>query len=259
MPEMPTGKEANKHSADDHQPGIGNIASVLTQGAEILGICLPPRAFSSFEHYYDLLLQRGQRTNLTAIDGAADVARLHFLDSIALLGASRFEGRRVIDIGSGAGFPGVPLKIAEPTIDLTLLDATGKRIAFLSDLCAALGIGAAFVHSRAEEAAHESTMRESYDIALARAVAKLNVLCELCLPFVRVGGKFLAMKAIDSNEEISDASYAISALGGKLAGFYDYPIPMTDMTRRVVIINKTEPTKSEYPRRFAKIQNKPLI
>ena len=235
-----------------------DLADTVARGAADLGIALPPGALTAFEKYYTFLGERGKEMNLTAINGRDDVARLHFLDSLALLGATSFKGAGVIDIGSGAGFPGVPLKIAEPSINLTLLDATGKRIKFLSELCAVLGIDAACVHARAEDAGREPDMRERYDIAVSRAVARMDVLCELCLPLVRVGGVFIAMKGFDSGEEIEGATDATKALGAKLREVYDYNIPGTGIVYRAVVISKALQTPEKYPRRFARIQKAPL-
>ena len=223
-----------------------------------MGVNLPPGACRAFETYYELLEKRARKVNLTSITGVNDVARLHFLDSIALLKATQFAGARVIDIGSGAGFPGVPIKLAEPSVNLSLLDATGKRIAFLSELCATLFIDAACIHERAEVAAHLPALRESFDIVVSRAVARLNILCELCLPFVRVGGVFIAMKDKNSAEELSRADIAITVLGGELSDFYDYTIPCTDINHRAVVVRKTASTPDKYPRRFARIQKAPL-
>ena len=234
------------------------LRSTLTHGAAALRISLPPGAIESFEAYFDFLEERGKSVNLTSITGVEDVTRLHFLDSIALLKAAEFKNARVIDIGSGAGFPGVPLKLVEPSIDLTLIDATGKRVAFLSELCAVLGIAANCLHARAEDAAHEQNKREQYDVAVSRAVARLSLLCELCLPFVRVGGVLVAMKGVDSAEEIEESQNALSLLGSELLECYDYSIPETDITHRAVIIRKIAPMPYEYPRRFAKMQKSPL-
>jgi len=234
------------------------IFNIVAQGAKELNINLPPTAEAAFRAYYDFLEKRGKHVNLTAISGVEEVARLHFLDSIALLKATPFKSRKVIDIGSGAGFPGVPLKIAEPTIDLTLLDATGKKISFLSDLCAELDINATGINARAEEAAHDPKMRERYDIVVSRAVARLNVLCELCLPFVKVDGLFIAMKGVDSIEEITEALVTITKLGAEQQVLFDYTLPGTDITHRVVMIRKIKKTPEIYPRRFTKIQKSPL-
>jgi len=223
-----------------------------------LNIELPPGTEAAFRTYYDFLEKSGQDVNLTAISGAKEVASLHFLDSIALLNTAEFKNASIIDIGSGAGFPGVPLKLAEPTIDLTLLDATGKRVSFLSELCTALGIEATFIKARAEEAAHETATREQYDIVVSRAVARLNILSELCMPFVKVSGTFIAMKTVDSVDELTEAQNAIKTLGGELQEHYDYKVPGTDITHRAVLIRKTEKTYEKYPRRFARIQKSPL-
>ena len=235
-----------------------SLIAIIEQGAKELNIDLPPEAGAAFRAYYDFLEKRGQVVNLTAISGAEEVARLHFLDSLALLGCAPFKDSKVIDIGSGAGFPGVPLKIAEPSIDLTLLDATGKRISFLSDLCAELDIDATCINARAEEAAHLPDMREQYNIVVSRAVARLNVLCELCLPLVRTGGMFIAMKSIDSADEVEEAQNAITVLGANLQGQTDYTLPVADITHRAVLISKATRTPEKYPRRFAKIQKLPL-
>ena len=241
-------------------PGTLNreLADILEHGAKQLGITLPRNAITSFELYYDLLAGRGQTFNLTAISGLEDVARLHFLDSIALLKAADFKDSRVIDIGSGAGFPGVPLKITEPSVDLTLLDSTGKRITFVSEVCHALNLEARCFLKRAEEAAFDPGLRESYDIAVSRAVARLNVLCEMCLPFVRVGGLLLAMKSADSAEEIHEAQSAVETLGAVHLESFDYLIPGTDIRHRAVIIRKVSQTPVKYPRRFARMQKAPL-
>lgn len=196
--------------------------------------------------------------DLTAIEGEENITRLHFLDSLALLTVEDLQDCSVIDIGSGAGFPGLPLTILRPGIRLTVLDAQRKRVDFLRETAAALGReDITLLHGRAEEAAL-TELRDSFDYAVSRAVARLNMLCELCLPFVRVGGAFLAMKSVDSEAEVSEAKHAISTLGGKLERTADYTIPGTDVTHRVVVIRKVRPTPKGYPRRFAKIKSNPL-
>ena len=234
------------------------LTAILEHGAKSLGIGLPAEALALFETYFKLLENRGRNVNLTAISGAEDVARLHFLDSIALLNAFHFKDSSVIDIGSGAGFPGVALKIAEPSINLTLLDSTGKRVAFLNELCAALGINANCLHARAEDASRTPPLRENHDIAVSRAVANLNILCELCLPFVRPGGAFIAMKGVDSADELEKAHNAIRTLGAEFLECFDYHIPGTDIVHRAIIIRKFCSTHDIYPRRYAKIGKSPL-
>lgn len=202
------------------------------------------------------LVEKNQVMNLTAITEPEQVARLHFLDCIALLGAANFYGKSVIDVGCGAGFPGVPLKIAEPSIAMTLLDSLKKRMDWLEATLPELGVSAQCVAARAEEYALEH--REQYDIAVSRAVARLTMLSELCLPLVRVGGHFVAMKSTDSDEELSQAARAISTLGGKVTRIWDYTVPGTDAVHRAVVITKVKATPKPYPRRFAKIKQQPL-
>ena len=202
------------------------------------------------------LLEKNQVMNLTAITEPQAVARLHFLDCMALLGLTDFSNKTVIDVGCGAGFPGVPLKIAEPSMHLTLLDSLKKRVDWLSETLPALGVEAECVSARAEE--YALSHREAYDIATSRAVARLNMLSELCLPLVAVGGAFIAMKSADSDEEISQAARGIGLLGGKVEKIWDYAVPGTDAVHRAVLIRKIKKTPGQYPRRFAKIKQAPL-
>ena len=226
----------------------------VAQGATAMGIRLSPDAIDSFCSYYNFLELRNQNVNLTAITGAEDSARYHFLDSLELINSVQFEHKSVIDVGSGAGFPGLPIKIAVPTAKITLLDANVKRTSFLCDLCADLGLEATIVHARAEESARLPDMRERFDIAVSRAVARLNILCELCLPFVRVGGSFLAMKSADCDAEVFESLGALASLGAEVGRMHDYTIPGTDAVRRIVIISKTAPTPGVYPRRYARLK-----
>ena len=233
--------------------------SLLTSGIKALG--LPPDAavVALMQKYYAFLTERNDVINLTAVTGEEDAARLHFLDSLALLNVCNFEGKSVIDIGSGAGFPGLPLKLMCPSITLTLLDAQKKRVGFLSELCNELGQVVSCVHARAEEAcAVGASLRESFDYALSRAVAELRTLCELCLPPIVLGGAFVAMKSVNSDEEIEAAKSAINVLGGEIEAVTDYEIPGTDILHRAVVIRKVSATPDKYPRRFAKIQKTPL-
>ncbi len=212
-----------------------------------------------FEKYSEMLLSANEVMNLTAITDPREVAIKHFADSVALLGTYDFKGKRVIDVGCGAGFPGLPLKLAENSIELTLLDALQKRIAFLEDVCESLSLsGVECIHARAEEQAAKAEYRESFDIAVSRAVADLSMLAELTLPFVRKDGVFIAMKAKDCDEELRAAENAIKVLGGKLEDRIEYPLYDTGITRSALIIRKTAETPKQYPRRFAKIKSKPL-
>lgn len=235
------------------------MEQILTAGFAELGLSLPAGAPEKFLAYYELIEARNELMNLTAIRGAEDVARLHFLDCAALLAAAEFRGKTVLDVGSGAGFPGIPLKIACPDMELTLLDSQRKRVAFLEETVSLLGLGGVdCVHGRAEENSKLPEMRERFDIAAARALSRLNVLCELCLPYVKPGGVFIAMKGPDCAEELDESRNAIEKLGGELSGVFRYTIPGTDIGRSAALIAKTGPTPAEYPRRMARIKNSPL-
>ena len=233
------------------------MRTILTEGLAALGLPASEQALKRFETYYRLLDERGSVMNLTAIRGEADTARLHFLDCAALLQLADLQGKTLVDVGTGAGFPGLALKIACPELKLTLLDSLDKRIGFLRDTCEKLDFAdVRCLHARAEEI--PDGLRESFDCASARAVARLNVLCELCLPYVRPGGAFLAMKGPELREEIREAYVALKALGGTVEKTLDYTIPGTDVTHSAVLIRKTGPTPARYPRRWAQIKKKPL-
>ncbi len=232
------------------------MEEILINGFAELGIGVPEDAVSKLRVYYEYLEERNKVMNLTAISGEEDVARLHFLDCAALLSVLDLSGKKVIDVGTGAGFPGMVLKILSPETDFVLLDSLNKRIDFLTELQEKLGLGKlSCVHARAEEAAKDRG--GSFDIALSRAVARLNVLCELCLPFVKVGGVFAAMKGPDCTEELQEAENAIRTLGGRLRGTAPYTIPGTDIVHTVVIIEKVKPTHPKYPRKWAQIKKQP--
>ena len=194
--------------------------------------------------------------DLTAVLGEEETAQRHFLDSLSLMTLATSVGARVLDVGSGACFPGLPLKLAEPSLSLTLLDAQGKRVDFLRELTEKLGVEAECLHARAEEQALLPGYREGCDFAVSRAVARLNMLSELCLPFVKPGGAFLAMKSRDSDEELREAEKAIKCLGGKLEEVRE--LTVAGIPRRVAVIRKVKPTPKGYPRRFAKIKKEPL-
>ena len=237
------------------------MRTLIETGLAQLGLApqSPPSAPAQLERFGGLLLEKNRVMNLTAITDPADVATLHMLDCAALLTCGAFAGKTLIDVGTGAGFPGVPLKILEPTLSVTLLDALGKRVDWLNETAAALELkDIAAVHGRAEEAGRDSALRERFDFATARAVAELRVLCELCLPFVKVGGRFLAMKSTGSDQELAEADHAVKVRGGRVTEIHDYLIPGTDVTHRLIVMEKTAPSPEVYPRRWAKIPKKPL-
>lgn len=232
-----------------------SFETIVSTGASELGVALPPDAPRKMAEYFRILEEKNREMNLTAIKGEEDAARLHFLDSLAILRYADFGGNRIIDVGTGGGFPGVPLAAAVPSAKVTLLDSTEKKITFLREACDALGISADCVHMRAEEA---KEFRESFDIAVSRAVARLCILCELCLPMLKPGGMFIAMKAADSDAEIKEAQAGIKILGGELREIKEYAIPGTDIVRRAVIVEKIAETPKKYPRRYAQIKKSPL-
>lgn len=234
------------------------MEQILIDGFNEMGINLHENSIANFKIYYELLDMANKVMNLTAITGEEDTARLHFLDSCALLAHYDFSDKTVIDVGTGAGFPGLPIKIARPELKMTLVDSLQKRVEFLEDCCNDMELsGIDCIHARAEDAA-QTNLRESHDIAVSRAVARLNVLCELCMPFIRIGGVFLALKGPIATEELSEAENAIEILGGKFTEIIPYEVAGTNLAHNIIVIEKIKETPSTYPRRWAKISKKPL-
>lgn len=234
----------------------------IAQGLKELGLTgqVPEGAAGALARYGRELLEQNKVMNLTAIREEDGVARLHMLDCAALLTVPEldFAQNTLIDVGTGAGFPGLVLKLLAPTLEVTLLDSLQKRLDWLGRTAQALGLeGVQTLHARAEEAAHLPEYREGFDIATARAVAELRVLAELCLPYVKVGGLFLAMKAVDCAAELEDANRTIQALGGGVEALWDYAIPGTDVTHRIIAVRKLSPTPELYPRKWSKIRKGP--
>lgn len=237
---------------------MDDIQKLLISSARECGIEVTPQQAESFQQYMALLLNWNEKINLTAITQPEEIVHKHFLDSILLLKHLKLaKGSRLIDIGTGAGFPGVPLKLMRPEIELTLLDGLNKRLLFLKDLSEKLNFDADFVHARGEEAARQKPYREQFDFATARAVAPLNILCEYCLPFLRMGGIFSAMKGPQPMEELNAAKSAITVLGCALCDVEEFELPNGDK-RSVITIQRIKPLASIYPRHGAKITKNPL-
>ena len=226
---------------------------------EILSAALPLDgvALGRFRRYYELLTEWNRVMNLTAIEGEENTARLHFLDCAALGQLTELRGKRVIDVGTGAGFPGMVLKILCPEMELTLLDSLDKRLRFLQTVCGELGFSdVQCIHARAEEA--PAQLRESFDLACSRAVARLNLLSELCLPFVKPGGQFIAMKGPELADELREAEKGIRLLGGEVERAAEYPVPGTDLRHNAVLIRKIAETPKKYPRKWGQMKKQPL-
>ena len=222
-----------------------------------MGLSAGGAVLSRFRAYYEALGAANAVMNLTAIEGEDETARKHFLDSAAALLPFPLAGKTVLDVGAGAGFPGLPMKLLCPELALTLLDSRAKRVGFLNGVCERLGLDeVACVCARAEEWAGEH--RETFDCAVARAVARLNVLCELCLPYVKPGGAFLALKGPAAFEELAEAERAVAALGGAVERVFEYDLPCGETRHNIVIVRKISPTPKKYPRAFAQIKKAPL-
>lgn len=232
------------------------MEEILRSGFDELGVPLTDDSLRGLRAYYDLLSEKNKVMNLTAIEGEADTARLHFLDCGALLHYLPMAGKTVADIGSGAGFPGLVLRILEPRMKLTMLDSLQKRVVFQQEVVDALALTG--VECRAGRAEEQKDMRAKYDIVTSRAVARLNMLAELCLPMVKKGGVFAAMKGPEPEEEIEEAGRCIALLGGGEVKVEKYTVPGTDAVHSLVIIRKERPTPPTYPRRFAAIKKQPL-
>lgn len=222
-------------------------------------ITLTENQYEQFQKYFELLAEWNEKMNLTAITDESGVALKHFTDSLSLLNFVDIpQNSSLADVGTGAGFPSVVLKIARPDIKLTLIDSLNKRLVFLGEVCAQLGIEAELIHSRAEDGARDEKLRESFDFAVSRAVARMNVLSEYCLPYVKVGGAFCAMKGAQANEEFKESLNAINTLGGKLENKYFFELPENGGERAIAVVRKVKNTPQKYPRQSGKIKAKAL-
>lgn len=235
--------------------------TIFCQSAEEYGLSLTDKQLEQFSRYAAMLLEWNEKMNLTAITAPQEVAVKHFIDSASVWQEDWFtaEVRRVIDVGSGAGFPGLPLKILHPELELTLMDALAKRVKFLEAVTAALGLkGVACIHSRAEEAARRRKYREHFDAAVSRAVAPLAVLAEYMLPFVRTGGFAAALKGAKYQEEAASAAAAIEILGGAAPQPLTVKLPGLEDGRAIIFVRKAQPTPKAYPRKAGTPERKPL-
>lgn len=231
---------------------------LLKSDAEKLGLSIDDGKIMQFQKLAELLVEQNKTMNLTAITDPDGIAVKHFADSISVLTATEFaENARVLDVGTGAGFPGIPLLIMRPDLDLTMLDSTAKKLKYVANTVDELGLSANVLHTRAEEAGQSKEYRETFDIVCSRAVAALNVLCEYCLPFVKVGGYFVAMKAAKAQEEIDGAKAAIKLLGGKIMEEKSFRLS-DGGERNIIIIKKISHVPPKYPRVSAQIAKKPL-
>lgn len=231
----------------------------LQEGAAAHDISLTEQQTAAFDRYAALLVEYNQKVNLTAITEPREIVIKHFIDSLLLLKSLPLaQDSSLIDVGTGAGFPGLPIAIARPDLHLTLLDSLQKRVLFLEQAAEQVGVQAVCIHDRAEEAGRRPALREKFHCATARAVARLRELSEFCLPYVRVGGHFVALKGYEIEEELEEALPAITKLGGKVLRVDKYVLPM-DNRRAVVVIEKISQTPPKYPRSFAKIKKSPLV
>lgn len=230
------------------------MLQTLTAGLPQLGLTFSEDTCRRLCAFGEAVVRQNEVMNLTAITAPDQVAKLHLLDSLSVLKTVDLAGKRLIDVGCGAGFPGVPVKIGCPEVKLTLLDSLGKRMAWLERILPELGVEAECVTARAEE--FVTKRREQYDFATSRAVARLNILLELTAPFVKVGGAVLAMKGAAANQELDEAAGAIGKLGLKLEKVEQFPVDGTD--HAVIVLRKVRPTPPQYPRAFAKIKKSPL-
>jgi 16S rRNA (guanine527-N7)-methyltransferase len=248
-------------------PNEGNMV-LLQSFMESIGLPLRREQQQQFSLYRELLLLKNQKMNLTAIDHPDDVEKKHFIDSLCIIpilidamktDVEGLSSIRLIDVGSGAGFPGIPLKIVFPGMHVTLLDSTAKRVQFLREVLETLGIrGAETIHSRAEDLARNALYRDQYSISIARAVAPLPTLCEYGMPFVMPGQLFVSMKGRIEQEELLRSTKAIQVLSGKLEAVHEYLLPGTEFIRSLVLIRKTGETPNRYPRKPGKPSKTPI-
>lgn len=236
------------------------IDDIIEAFDDIGGIEISSDEAEKFDRLYELLIDWNSRMNLTSITDRKDVIIKHFVDSIAIMNYCDLDdGFSVIDVGTGAGFPGLPLKILLPDLKLTMLDSVNKKLNFVREAVSELSMtGVEVIHGRAEDIAHEKKHRGKYDFCVSRAVARLNVLSELCIPFVKLDGSFISYKGSDVDEEINNSIKAVDQLGGSIEDIINYPLAGTDMERTIVIIQKIKKTPDKYPRKAGTPAKSPL-
>ncbi len=235
-----------------------DIRQKLILESKNLGIKITAEQAAKFQKYMELLVEWNEKLNLTAITEPEEILEKHFLDSLTtLLACKPKDGSKVLDVGTGAGFPGVPIKIMRPDLQVTLLDGSNKRLNFLGELCSELGVECRRVHKRAEEAGLDKAMRENFDIVTARAVAQLRILCEYCLPLVKMKGYFIAMKGPGANEELFEARNALDILGGDKVDIKQVQLPNAG-ERNLIVVRKLSFTPKGYPRHGGTITKHPL-
>lgn len=234
-------------------------AALLRAVLERQELPCPDGLVEKLDRYAELLVEWNGKMNLTAITDPAGIAVKHFADSLLLSKALELpQGGALIDVGTGAGFPSVPVALSRPDLQLTLLDSLNKRIVFLQELTRELGLPARCCHARAEEAGRDPAFREKYDVATARAVTNLRDLAEYCLPFVKIGGYFAALKGYEVEEELAEAQYAIAQMGGEVEAVRKYELS-EDARRAIILVKKVRHTPPKYPRPAAKMKKSPLI
>lgn len=235
------------------------LIKLFTDGVSEFKVNLEKEDIERFFKYKDILLEWNKKINLTAIEDDREIIIKHFVDSISVSPYIEEDVKKIIDVGTGAGFPGIPLKIIMKHLDVTLLDSLEKRTKFLNEVINKLDLkGIEAVHSRAEDKGASKDFREKFDLALARAVANLPVLLEYCLPFVRPGGTFIAMKG-SNIEELDNSKKALEILGGEVKDVIQFNLPFTDIKRNIIIIKKFRHTPTKYPRKSGKPSKDPLI
>ncbi len=235
------------------------MKELLYNNAKKAGINLSSIHLEKFQVYFDLMLETNKVINLTAITEKKDIVNKHFIDSIALKNYINLDGRKIIDIGTGAGFPGIPLAIISDNAHFTLVDSLNKRIKFLDKIIKECGLNnVETVHSRAEDLGHNETYREKYDYCVSRAVANMSVLLEYCIPFVKTGGQFISYKSEKAEDEIKQTTNAQNKLGCKFIKSYSFNLPETDISRRFYIFEKDKKLSKTYPRQAGKPKKNPL-